>query len=77
MSKEIFTDEERYKYVSGKFFRCVKPFGIFELGKTYWLEYIGNQVYQGRSDNILNEKTTITDKQLVNNLKPAPLRRYS
>ena len=48
------------------FLVCVESFSIFEKGKSYWLEYIGNDNYCGRSDNILNKKVHITPDELLN-----------
>ena len=61
------TENEKYEYVSGKFIRCVNSFNGFSKGETYWLEYINDDIYVGRSDNILNKKFHITPKQLFQN----------
>lgn len=58
------TENEKYNYVSGKFLKCLLDFNIFKKGQNYWLEYIGNDTYIGRSDNILNEKVIIKPFQL-------------
>jgi hypothetical protein len=60
-------ENEKYEYVSGKFIRCVNPFNEFSKGETYWLEYTNDDIYVGRSDNILNKKFHITPKQLFQN----------
>ena len=39
---------------------------MFKKWETYWLEYVGDDTYIGRSDNILNEKVVITPYQLDN-----------
>ena len=58
------TENEKYNYVSGKHLICITDFNIFKKSQSYWLEYIGKNVYIGRSDNILNEKVTIEPFQL-------------
>ena len=58
------TENEKYNYVSGKYLICLTDFKIFKKSQSYWLEYLGNNVYIGRSDNILNEKVTIEPFQL-------------
>lgn len=50
--------------VSGKFLTCMIDFYIFKAGEKYWFEYIGNNNYIGRSDNILNEKIHLEPRQL-------------
>lgn len=58
------TEKEKDNFVSGKYLICLIDFKIFKKGQSYWLEYIGNDTYIGRSDNILNEKVTIEPFQL-------------
>ena len=53
------TEKEKYNKFSGRFVTCIYSFSVFECGKTYWLEYIGNNLYIGRSDNILNKTIRI------------------
>lgn len=50
--------------VTGKFLTCMIDFYIFKAGEKYWLEYIGDNNYIGRSDNILNEKIHLEPRQL-------------
>ena len=57
-------DEEKNNFVSGQFLQCKLSFDGFKEGEHYWLEYIGNDMYVGRSDNILNQKFHITPRQL-------------
>lgn len=57
-------EKEKDDFVSAKFIDCKKSFNEFKEGNSYWLEYIGNDTYVGRSDDILNEKFHITPKQL-------------
>lgn len=58
------TEKEKDNYVSGRRLICLLDFNIFKKGQSYWLEYVGNDTYIGRSDNILNEKVTIEPFQL-------------
>lgn len=57
-------EQEKYDFVSGRFIECRKSFNEFKEGNSYWLEYIGDDTYVGRSDNILNKKFHITPQQL-------------
>jgi hypothetical protein len=57
-------EKEKYDFVSGQFIECRKSFNEFKENNSYWLEYVGNDTYIGRSDNILNKKFHITPKQL-------------
>lgn len=58
--------DEKYKenVVTLKFMKCMVSFGKFKKGKTYWFEYIGDDKYLGRSDNILNQKIQILPPQM-------------
>ena len=57
-------EKEKYDFVSGQFIECRKSFNGFKEDNSYWLEYIGDDNYIGRSDNILNQKFHITPRQL-------------
>ena len=57
-------EKEKYDFVNGQFIECRKSFDEFREDNSYWLEYIGNDTYIGRSDNILNKKFHITPRQL-------------
>ena len=57
-------EQEKYDFVSGQFIECRKSFNEFKEDNSYWLEYIGDDNYIGRSDNILNQKFHITPRQL-------------
>jgi len=57
-------EKEKYDFVSGQYIECRASFNEFKKDNSYWLEYIGNDTYIGRSDNILNQKFHITPKQL-------------
>ena len=58
------TEKEKTEFVSGKFLTCITNLGTFKKGERYWLEYIGNDIYVGRSDNVLNEQFHITELEL-------------
>lgn len=57
-------DKEKNDFVSGQFIQCKLSFDEFKEGEHYWLEYVGDDMYVGRSDNILNQKFHITPRQL-------------
>ena len=57
-------EKEKYDFVSGQYIQCRASFNEFKEDNSYWLEYIGNDTYIGRSDNILNQKFHITPRQL-------------
>lgn len=63
-------EKEKSNYVSGQFLYCKGSFNEFKEGESYWLEYIGNDTYVGRSDNVLNQKFHITPRQLYTWLDP-------
>jgi len=66
VDKETYeiAEKEKYDFVSGQYIECRASFNEFKKDNSYWLEYIGNDTYIGRSDNILNQKFHITPKQL-------------
>ena len=57
-------EAEKTDFVSGQYIQCRKSFDGFKENESYWFEYIGDDVYIGRSDNILNKKFHITPRQL-------------
>ena len=57
-------EKEKSDFVSGKFLYCRGSILDFKEGETYWLEYIGDDTYVGRSDNVLNQKFRITPRLL-------------
>lgn len=57
-------EKEKNDFVSGQFIECRKSFNEFKEDNSYWLEYIGDDTYIGRSDNVLNQKFHITPRQL-------------
>ncbi len=61
----FLSEHEKTDKVSGKFLYAVTDFSIFKQDEPYWLEYLGNDTYVGRSDNILNQKVTIRPRQLA------------
>lgn len=63
--KSYVAEKEKETFVSGHFLRY-EGSDIYGLksGENYWLEYVGNDTYIGRSDNILNQRFDITPKQL-------------
>lgn len=61
----FISEKEKNEKVSGKFLYAVTDFSIFKKDEAYWLEYIGNDTYVGRSDNILNQKVEIAPRHLV------------
>ena len=63
VSYEI-AEKEKYDFVSGQYIECRKSFNEFKEDNSYWFEYVGNDTYIGRSDNILNKKFHITPRQL-------------
>ena len=68
-------EKEKNDYVSGQFLYCKGSFNEFKEGESYWIEYIGNDTYIGRSDNILNQKFHITPRQLYTWLDPRHLEK--
>lgn len=63
-SNTEWAEEEKTRFVSGQFLQCKLSFDGFKKGEHYWLEYVGDDMYVGRSDNILNQKFHITPRQL-------------
>lgn len=63
--KSYVAEKEKETFVSGHFLRYDGSdiYGL-KSGENYWLEYVGNDTYIGRSDNILNQRFDITPKQL-------------
>ena len=63
--KSYVAEKEKETFVSGHFLHYDGSdiYGL-KSGENYWLEYVGNDTYIGRSDNILNQRFDITPKQL-------------
>ena len=68
----FLSEREKNEKVSGKFLYAVTDFSIFKKDEAYWLEYIGNDTYVGRSDNILNQKVEIAPRHLVRYFSEKP-----
>lgn len=63
-SNTEWAEEEKTRFVGRQFLQCKLSFDGFKEGEHYWLEYVGDDIYVGRSDNILNQKFHITPRQL-------------
>lgn len=63
---ENYDEEEKEKadFVGDGFVECHADFLDFKEGNTYWLEYIGDDKYNVRSDNLLGKTYHITPEQL-------------
>lgn len=57
-------EKEKADFVGDGFIECHADFLDFKEGETYWLEYIGDDKYNVRSDNILGKTYHITPCQL-------------
>ena len=57
-------EKEKAEFVSDGFIECHADFLDFKEGNTYWLEYIGDDKYNVRSDNLLGKTYHITPCQL-------------
>ena len=57
-------EKEKNDFVSGQFIECRKSFIAFKEFESYWLEYVGDDTYIGRSDNVLSQRFHITPQQL-------------
>jgi len=62
-SYEIAENEKR-EFVGDGFIKCYADFQDFKEGETYWLEYVGKDNYNVRSDNLLGKTYHITPCQL-------------
>jgi hypothetical protein len=63
-SNAEWAEEEKNRFVSGQFLQCKLSFDSFKEGEHYWLEYVGDDMYVGRSDNVLGQRFHITPRQL-------------
>lgn len=63
ISYEI-AEKEKREFVGDGFIKCYAGFQDFKEGETYWLEYLGNDDYNVRSDNLLGKTYHITPCQL-------------
>ena len=57
-------EDEKREFVGDGFIKCYADFQDFKEGETYWLEYVGNDDYNVRSDNLLGKTYHITPCQL-------------
>ena len=57
-------EKEKAGFVGDGFIECQADFLDFKEGNTYWLEYIGDDKYNVRSDNLLGKTYHITPCQL-------------
>lgn len=48
-------ENEKRKFVGYGFLKCKGDFLSFKEGETYWLEYVGKDNYNVRSDNLLGQ----------------------
>ena len=58
------SEKEKREFVGDGFIKCFADFQDFKEGETYWLEYISNDNYNVRSDNLLGKTCHITPCQL-------------
>lgn len=59
-----WSEDGKKSFVDSGFLWCVSSFEDFKAGETYWLEYLGNDNYCVRSDNLLARTYHITPEQL-------------
>ena len=57
-------ENKKRDFVGNGFVKCCADFKDFKEGETYWLEYLGNDEYNVRSDNLLGKTYNITPYQL-------------
>jgi len=57
-------EKEKRRFVGDGFIKCCANFQDFKGGETYWLEYVGGDNYNVRSDNLLGKTYHITPCQL-------------
>ena len=57
-------EKEKSDFVNGQFIQCRRSFNEFKEDESYLLEYIGDDTYIGKSDNVLDEEFYITPQQL-------------
>ena len=63
-------ENEKREFVGYGFLKCKGDFLSFKEGETYWLEYIGKDNYNVRSDNLLGQTFHITPQQLYTVFRP-------
>jgi hypothetical protein len=57
-------EKEKSDFVNGQFIQCRRSFNEFKEDESYLFEYIGDDTYIGKSDNVLDEEFYITPQQL-------------
>ena len=63
-------ENEKREFVGYGFLKCKGDFLSFKEGETYWLEYMGRDNYNVRSDNLLGQTFHITPQQLYTVFRP-------
>lgn len=58
------SEQEKKDFVGDGFIQCKADFQDFKENNNYWLEYLGNDNYNVRSDNLLGKTYHITPCQL-------------
>lgn len=69
VSYEVAENEKR-EFVGYGFLKCKGDFLSFKEGENYWLEYVGKDNYNVRSDNLLGQTFHITPQQLYTVFRP-------
>ena len=64
LSSFSIAENEKKDFVGNGFIKCYANFKDFKEGETYWLEYLGDDKYNVRSDNLLGKTYHITPCQL-------------
>ena len=63
-------ENEKRKFVGYGFLKCKGDFLSFKEGETYWLEYVGNDNYNVRSDNLIGQTFHIKPVELYTVFRP-------
>lgn len=64
------SENEKRKFVGYGFLKCKGDFLSFKEGETYWLEYIGKDNYNVRSDNLFGQTFHIKPVELYTVFRP-------
>ena len=64
------SENEKRKFVGYGFLKCKGDFLSFKEGETYWLEYVGKDNYNVRSDNLLGQTFHIKPVELYTVFRP-------
>ena len=62
--QDNIAENEKKEFIGDGFIKCCADFQDFKEGETYWLEYLGDDDYNVRSDNLLGKTYHITPYQL-------------